>query len=110
MEAVGIKRVYLGGAGSKSADCAQMSMGDSHFVERLCCYGIFVGRGSVQETGILRANGNIQTILDGVDKDEITEDVPFDRKQEAVATTLQTLEKIAPTKSHEPRAGGGKED
>ena len=51
--------------------------------------------------------GSGQALLDGVQEDEVPQDVPFDGQDEGMAAALQPLEEIGAAEAHEARAGAG---
>ena len=70
-----------------------------------CAFRVFIEIMRVQEPRVRWSDGERQIVLDGVEKDEVPEDVPLHRKQERVTAAFESLEEIGSAEPLESLAG-----
>ena len=66
---------------------------------------IRVGESEVEHLGVLRPEGEWQSVPQGVEEYVVPEQVALHGQQECCAAALQTLEKVGPAEAHQPFAG-----
>src|SRR5919108_5501912 len=66
--------------------------------EQLC---ICIGESDIEQAGILRANGKRLTMPNGMEINEVAQDVSLDGLDESLAAAFQTLEQVGAANTHE---------
>ena len=69
--------------------------------------GVLVVIAGVEQFGALGAQRDVQPVLDGMQDDEVAQDVPLDGQQKGRPGTFQALEQVGAAEAHQARAGAG---
>ncbi len=103
------------GTPPRCADCGRLDVGAGAFFLALVVEGIhhvadvlvLIVDAAIQQRRVLRADGQRQAVLDGVQEDVVAQDVALDRLDEGLPAALQPLEQVGAAEAHQPLARAG---